>query len=147
MPITKVKKKSAALDCISCQGQCCRYFALQIDTPRTLEDYDHLRWYIAHESIALFIEDKEWYMQVNNKCKHLQDDFKCGMYEERPQICRDYGWDESGDTECHGVNSATDHDIFFSDLKELEAYLVEKGKRWASLPLKEFRARRACKSC
>jgi Fe-S-cluster containining protein len=142
---TKLKKELPILDCRSCQGQCCRYFALQIDKPTNAEDYDHLRWYIAHENIALFIDEKEWYLQVNDKCIFLQKDAKCGMYEQRPQICRDYGWDKSGATECHGVDSATDHDAFFSNLSELEGYLLEKGKRWASLPLQDFRERRARK--
>ena len=31
-----------------------------------------------------------WYLLVHTKCKHLQDDNRCGIYDTRPQICRDY---------------------------------------------------------
>ena len=33
---------------------------------------------------------KIWYLLVHTKCKHLRDDNLCGIYETRPQICRDY---------------------------------------------------------
>lgn len=122
----------APLNCHDCGGHCCRYFALQIDTPRSGEDFDHLRWYIAHHQVAIFIEGRAWYLQINNPCKFLQPDSSCGMYAHRPQICRDYGWDATGATECHGAEKPCDHDHFFSTLEELEAYLIQKGKKWAS---------------
>jgi len=137
--MSKSKTEKNTLNCHTCGGQCCRYFALQIDRPRSAEDFDHIRWYLAHQNVAIFIEGKDWYLQVNNQCHYLSQDGKCRMYENRPQICRDYGWDDSGETECHGPDRASDHDYFFSTLEELEAYLIQKGKRWASLPKEKFR--------
>jgi Fe-S-cluster containining protein len=32
-------------------------------------------------------------MLVHTTCKHLQSDNRCGIYETRPQICRDYTTD------------------------------------------------------
>lgn len=125
---------SVALNCNTCQGQCCRYFALQIDTPSTPHDYDNLRWYLAHRDVAVFIEGKDWYLQINNPCQHLTAEFTCGIYEQRPQICRDYGWDASGKTECHQSDKPCDHDHFFASREDLEAYLRERNLRWASMP-------------
>jgi len=106
---------------------------MQIDTPRSREDFDHLRWYIAHQQVAIFVEGKSWFLQVNNPCRYLNADFGCAIYERRPKICRDYGWDASGKTDCHGMDKPCDHDAFFSTLEELEAYLTSKGKKWSSL--------------
>jgi uncharacterized protein len=142
MSETKAQQKQTVLNCHTCGGQCCRYFALQIDKPRSGEDFDHLRWYLAHGKVALFIEEKEWYLQVNTKCNFLSEEGKCGMYHNRPKICRDYGLDESGETECHGTDNANDHEHFFANIEALETYLVEKGKRWASIPKEEFAALR-----
>ena len=142
MSTTHSQQKQPVLNCHVCGGQCCRYFALQIDKPRSAEDYDHLRWYIAHRDVALFIEDKEWYLQVNNKCDFLSNEGKCGMYHNRPKICRDYGWDESGETECHGNTGANDHEHFFANLAALETYLIQKGKRWSGISKEEFAALR-----
>lgn len=135
--MTKPKPKPPAhapqhLDCHTCGAQCCRYFALQIDTPTDAEEFDYLRWYISHQDVAIFIEGPEWYLQINRSCRHLTAEGSCGIYETRPQICREYGWDPTGKKECHGADDANDHDYFFTNLAELEAYLKAKGIRWAS---------------
>jgi Fe-S-cluster containining protein len=124
----------ATLNCSACGGQCCNYFALQIDTPTTAEEFDNLRWYLAHKQVAIFIEGTAWYLQINNPCQNLTPKGACGIYEQRPQICRDYGWDPSGKSECHGTDRPCDHDHFFSTREELEAYLIQKKKRWTSMP-------------
>lgn len=79
--------------CDQCAALCCRYFALPIETPETRNDYDDIRWYLCHENVAVFIEDDTWYVAVMNKCKHLQKDNRCGIYETRPKICRGYSTD------------------------------------------------------
>jgi hypothetical protein len=76
--------------CDHCTAKCCRYFALPIDKPRTVQDFEHLRWYVMHGETSVFCEDGQWYLMVHNKCDHLQDDHRCGIYHQRPQICREY---------------------------------------------------------
>jgi Fe-S-cluster containining protein len=142
MPTDYSDPNKPFLSCHTCGGQCCRYFALQLDRPRSLEDFDNLRWYLAHSNVAIFIEDKDWYLQINNRCLYLAEDGNCTMYHYRPKICRDYGWDKSGETECHGKDGIASHDHFFTTLEELEAYLLKKGKRWASISKEAFDALR-----
>jgi len=79
--------------CMYCTAKCCRYFALPIDEPEDWKDFDYVRWYLMHERATTFIEEDQWYLLVHNKCKNLQDDNMCGIYETRPQICRDYTTD------------------------------------------------------
>ena len=79
--------------CDHCTAKCCRYFALPIDTPKNRRDFDFIRWYLLHESASVFTEDDSWYILVHTKCRHLQDNNLCGIYETRPQICRDYTTD------------------------------------------------------
>lgn len=76
--------------CDYCTAKCCRYFALPIDTPDTVRDFDFMRWFLLHESASVFVEDESWYLLVHTVCKHLQDDHRCGIYETRPEICREY---------------------------------------------------------
>jgi Fe-S-cluster containining protein len=76
--------------CDHCSAKCCRYFALPIDEPTTRQDFDFIRWYLLHEGATVFTEEGSWYLLVYAKCKHLQDDNRCGIYFTRPQICRDY---------------------------------------------------------
>ena len=91
--------KSANL-CEYCTAKCCQYFALPIETPETREEFDNLRWYMYHSNtgadgrsqntVQLFVDSGTWFLMVNLPCQHLQPDNRCGVYEIRPQICRDY---------------------------------------------------------
>ena len=76
--------------CDYCTARCCRYFALPIDTPETEDDWGFVRWYLLHDRASVFTEDDTWYLLVHTVYKHLRDDNLCGIYETRPQICRDY---------------------------------------------------------
>lgn len=80
--------------CSYCTARCCRYFAMQIDRPKTREQYDHLRWYLLHGPYSVFVDGESWYLMVPGDCKHILPDYRCGIYETRPQICRTYTTDE-----------------------------------------------------
>ena len=76
--------------CDHCSAKCCRYFALPIEEPVSRKDFDYIRWYLLHDRASVFVDDDHWYLLVHTTCKHLQDDHRCGIYETRPQICREY---------------------------------------------------------
>ena len=110
--------------CSLCTALCCSYFALEIDTPEEPEDFENLRWYILHEDVNIFVDDGDWYLQIFRKCTWLQDN-KCGHYEDRPTICREYS-DEACDYD--GVES----DRVFRNIEELDAYRDAWVRRWES---------------
>ena len=85
---------SGAILCDYCAAKCCKYFALPIDRPKKKPDYEFIRWYLLHDRASIFVEEGTWYLLVHTQCKHLQDDYLCGIYETRPQVCRDYTVDE-----------------------------------------------------
>lgn len=92
----KPRRKDVPRDqnlCEHCTAKCCRYFALPIDEPSTREEYEYIRWYLLHPGATVFTEDNVWYLLVYSTCKHLLPDYRCGIYETRPQICRDYTTD------------------------------------------------------
>lgn len=82
-----------SLLCEHCTAKCCRYFALPIDTPTSWKDFEFIRWYVAHEDVSVFVEDGSWYLMVHRECRHLEPDNRCGIYDTRPGICRDYTTD------------------------------------------------------
>ena len=82
--------KAGEVLCDYCTAKCCKYFALPIETPSNRKDFDYIRWYLLHDRASVFIEDDDWYLLVHTECKHLQSNNLCGIYETRPQICRDY---------------------------------------------------------
>jgi uncharacterized protein len=76
--------------CDHCTAKCCRYFALPIETPTTWQDFDYLRWFMMHGRVSVFVEDEIWYLMVHAECRHLLPDNRCGIYDTRPDICRQY---------------------------------------------------------
>jgi Fe-S-cluster containining protein len=79
--------------CDYCTAKCCQYFALPIDEPAGRKDFDFMRWYLLHDRASIFVDDDVWYLLVHTTCKHLQTDHRCGIYETRPLICREYTTD------------------------------------------------------
>ncbi len=91
--------------CEHCTAACCQYIALPIDKPETRAEFEDVRWFLIHESVSVFVEDGEWFIAFQTRCRHLQTDFRCGIYDTRPRICRkystencdyhsgDYGWE------------------------------------------------------
>jgi len=52
---TKSKRKLTTDLRKKCKGLCCRYFAFPIETPEDWDDYDDIRWYLAHKNISVFV--------------------------------------------------------------------------------------------
>jgi Fe-S-cluster containining protein len=109
--------------CATCDAKCCRYFALQIDTPRSKKDFETLRWYIAHKKVKIFVEKRKWYLEIMNECRYLKN-HRCSIYEKRPLICR-----EHSTSDCEYVAEDFGHDMIFASMEELDKYIAERFSR------------------
>jgi len=75
-----------------CEGcdHCCRYVSIQIDTPRSRRDFEHIRWYLLHKNISVMIDwEGDWLIQFDTPCEWLVEG-RCSHYRLRPDICREY---------------------------------------------------------
>ena len=118
--------------CDKCAGLCCRWIALPIDNPKTAKQFDDIRWYLCHENIVVFVEKKQWYLGIFTRCKHLQPDNRCGIYEKRPRICRGYSTDN-----CEYNGGDYDYQHLFTSAEQLETY-ARKRLRKARLRRKKL---------
>jgi Fe-S-cluster containining protein len=107
--------------CTQCSALCCRYFALPIDNPTCKHDYDNIRWYLLHENVTIFVEAGQWYIGIANRCKMLQPDNRCGIYETRPKVCRGYSTDNC---EYHG--GEYEFESLFTSAEQLEVYAKQR---------------------
>lgn len=114
--VTRETLKAGEVLCSYCTARCCRYFAMSIDTPKTWEQFDNMRWYMMHGPLSVFVDGASWFLLVPGDCKHLQDDNMCGTYHTRPQICRDYTTDS-----CEYDNEGV-YDQFFETPEQLWEY-------------------------
>lgn len=122
--------------CDQCVALCCRYIALPIENPENARDYDHIRWYLMHENVVVFIEDKQWYIGFFGKCKHLQPDNRCGVYLTRPRICRQY---DTHNCEYHAMDYG--YDELFTSAEQLREYADKKLGRSMILKVKPKKPR------
>ena len=114
--------------CSFCKGStCCTYLTQEIDAPRSMEDYDLLLWQVSHANTQIYKDEDGWFLLVNNRCLHLHPDGRCGIYDDRPQICRDHSNDEC---EFDGPCGHDDFKLFFPNYDALLKYCRKKFKHW-----------------
>lgn len=106
--------------CFKCKAQCCGHVAVPIDKPTTEGDFDDLRWYLAHKDVTVFVEDNDWYICFTTPCRFLKKNYRCGIYETRPTICRKYKTDT-----CEGTSTDDPYDLKFDTVEQVETYAKE----------------------
>jgi Fe-S-cluster containining protein len=74
-----------------------------------------------HENVTVFVEDGDWYVQYQTRCKNLRADNTCAIYETRPQICEDYKADG-----CDYQGGEYGYDHFFTHAKQIEEFYKQK---------------------
>lgn len=112
--------------CGLCTGKCCTYVTQQLDTPRSMREFDHLLWQVGHEGVEVYKDDDGWFLMFLGRCTHLQPDGRCGIYEERPLICREHSNDH-----CEYDSPAEDgFQLYFTDYHELLAYCRKRFRTW-----------------
>ncbi|HHA18553.1 MAG TPA: YkgJ family cysteine cluster protein, partial [Methylophaga sp.] len=77
--------------CSHCPGtRCCQYITQQIDTPRKKVDFQLMLWQISHANVEFYKDEDGWFLMFITPCEQLLDDGQCGIYKQRPDICREY---------------------------------------------------------
>lgn len=107
-------------------SKCCTYITQQIDTPRSKAEFDFLLWQISHQNIKIYQDSDGWFLLIEAVCAHLEPDGYCGIYETRPQICRDY----TNDFCEYDAPAEGGFKRYFTDYDSLLAYCKKRFKRW-----------------
>jgi Fe-S-cluster containining protein len=101
---------------------------LPIDEPTTWDDFDAIRWYLAHGRTMIYVEKGQWYLLVMTRCQYLTAHDRCRIYLNRPKICREYTT----------ANCEYDEDWLFDKLFEVPEQIWEYAE--AILPPRRRRA-------
>ena len=93
---------------------------------RSIADFDHLLWQVSHEHVEAYKDEDGWFLLVRGSCEHLQPGGACGIYEQRPQVCRDYtnDWCE------HDAPAEEGFLLHFQNAQQLLDYCRQRFKRW-----------------
>ena len=116
--------------CLSC-ALCCTYVAVEIDGPLSVRAATDILWYLYHGGVSIYVDDEGWMVQIDTRCRHLQDDNKCGIYEHRPPMCRTYS-----EKSCE-VNADEVGTTFHTAAEYLE-YLQKHHRRIHTLVAKKY---------
>ena len=69
------------LNCRKCRGACCESIILDISA----YDADEQKWFAFHGRLI----DSD-HVELETPCIQLQKDGTCGVYDQRPFVCRGY---------------------------------------------------------
>ena len=116
--------------CTAC-GLCCSYVAIEVDAPSTVKRATQLLWYLYHQGVSLYENGDEWMVQFEANCRYLLPDYRCGIYETRPHICREFSQED-----CE-VNSGDDGHTFYT-AREFLQHLKQHRPRVHTLVQKSF---------
>ena len=109
--------------CTVC-GKCCTYVSVGINEPSSLRSASDILWYLYHEKVTVYLDgDGEWCVMFEARCRNLGADLLCGVYEDRPHICRAF------DNKTCDVNSTEGEAITFREPLQFLNWLEVKRPR------------------
>lgn len=87
-------------------------------------------WQISHAGVQFYKDAEGWFLVFLTPCGHLQADGRCGIYAQRPRICRDYS-----NSYCEFDAPAEDgFELFFTSYDALLRYCRKRFSRWDERP-------------
>jgi hypothetical protein len=90
VPLPVIQETRPLVECTSC-GQCCTYVGIGINAPSRPRSATDVLWYLYHENTYVYLDgDGEWSVHFEARCRNLGPDNLCGVYFERPHICRGF---------------------------------------------------------
>ena len=113
------------ITCDQCpDSACCRDVTVEIEEPETLEDWDEIRWMVAHKNVAVYVDnDDDWVVEFKTPCKKLDDKGKCTIYHERPQMCKEHELES-----CVYNGEGTVEKMRFDTMAQVEEHIKSKVK-------------------
>jgi uncharacterized protein len=131
VPLPVLREERPLVECTEC-AKCCTYVGVGINAPTSPRHATDVLWYLYHENVYVYVDgDGEWSVHFEARCRNLGPDLRCGVYAERPHVCR--GFDnrtcEVNDP-AHGTLTFREPADFLSWLRERKPRLyarIEKG--------------------
>lgn len=118
LPTLSASLLDPATVCPPC-GKCCRYVAVGIDGPVSVSGVSTALWLVYHRNVSVYqSHDGDWFVLFPATCDNLLPDGLCGVYENRPFLCREYDIDG-----CEGTSDEAPEKLRFDDGPSLGKWL------------------------
>ena len=119
---------------IDCGARCCRYITVTVPAPRGRNDWDEVRWWLAHGGMMVTKDEDGWMLHVESRCRHLAEDNSCLIYEDRMIACAEY------DAENCEFTGDVPYDVCLRTESDLADYLERRKLKWGAAVAKAIRA-------
>jgi len=115
--------------CQECGAKCCKYVTIPLVPPEDDDDFDNFKWIVCHQGVSIFFDESGWNVMVETPCRYLKSDNSCGIYKNRPGVCRHYTYED-----CANGSDEFEFEIWFKSPEEIETYqkqlnLKKKSKK------------------
>jgi hypothetical protein len=106
-------------NCFECNQECCKSVIVEIDKPETHEDWEDVKWQVAHHNVRVLLDNEDdWCIEFLTECDMMDENGKCKIYNRRPIMCRNHHPDT-----CIINGEGDYHQILFTCIKDVEDYL------------------------
>jgi Fe-S-cluster containining protein len=128
MALKRQASGAAQNRCIECKAGCCRSVSVEWHTPEGKDDWDQIRWMVAHKNVYLYKDfDGEWLIEFQTDCEMLNKENMCKIYDKRMAICREH---DSRECENSGIDSEY-HQTIFRHVEDVDRYIAENNINFA----------------
>ena len=123
LPIARDEARPGLVSCTDC-AKCCTYVGVGINAPSSARHATDILWYLYHEKVHVYADGAgEWSVHFETRCRNLAPDLRCGVYAERPHICREF------DNRTCEVNDPAPSTLTFREPAEFLSWLRERRPR------------------
>lgn len=106
-------------NCSECNQECCKSVIVEIDKPETLQDWEDIKWQVAHKNVRVLLDNEaSWCIEFLTECDEMDENGRCKIYDKRPKMCREHS------SENCIVNGYGDyHELLFECIQDVEDFL------------------------
>jgi hypothetical protein len=123
LPVVRDESDRKLVSCTEC-AKCCTYVGVGINAPASARYATDILWYLYHEKVHVYVDGAgEWSVHFETRCRNLAPDLRCGIYADRPPICRGF------DNRTCEVNDPADSTLTFREPVEFLSWLRKRRPR------------------
>jgi Fe-S-cluster containining protein len=109
--------------CEECKGACCKDVAIEIDEPEDFDDFEDIKWLIAHENVNVYLDNEhDWLVEFKTRCKFLDEKNRCKIYHNRYKVCG-----EHDPISCVSNGNGRHHKMIFRNERDVDKYMKKIG--------------------
>lgn len=77
-------------NCQECGARCCKFISISIEEFPENMDGNPERYFTLHENVKVVETRYGKEIVISSRCKALSDDNTCSIYDDRPDMCRNF---------------------------------------------------------